>query len=91
LDELLEDREDVVEGGVEVRVVELDVGDDGGQRLVDLMGDRRCQCAQRRRPRRLRELGAEPSLADLAARVGSDEARLGRERVVAAPPRGAPT
>jgi RNA polymerase sigma factor for flagellar operon FliA len=25
-----------------------------------------------------RELGAEPSLADLAARVGSDEARLGR-------------
>ena len=25
-----------------------------------------------------RELGAEPSLADLAARIGSDEARLGR-------------
>ena len=28
--------------------------------------------------RQRRELGAEPSLADLAARVGSDEARLGR-------------
>jgi RNA polymerase sigma factor for flagellar operon FliA len=28
-----------------------------------------------------RELGAEPSLADLAARVGSDEARLGRTLV----------
>ena len=43
-------------------------------------GVRRQSAASSRRPARQlrREIGAEPSLADLAARVGTDEARLGR-------------
>ena len=51
---------DVGRSGIQHPKARTGVGDDARERLVDLMGDRRCQCAQGRHPRHMRELGAGP-------------------------------